>query len=169
MDIRRFVNEYFGWIHHAWNNGERALILATAYLVAASGLLVSAIIFSVCSGDSGYSPLYNVVPQSISVKTAVPGSVVNVHAVKCNNSDRAVGIEGSVFLRDRNNPSVLIVIRERGIAVREPGCLSLIYRNPLPLDVPPGRYRFEGIDVVRSGDQVQQEPWYTEDFIVLAE
>lgn len=159
----------FQWLHHAWNNGERALILATAYLVGASALLVSVILFSFCSREDEFSPLRNVVPQDVPIHTAVPGGTLTVNAVKCNDSNKAVGVEGSVFLRNRDNPAILVAIRERGMVVREPGCVTKQYKNPIPFDVPPGRYRLEGVDITRAGDKEQREPWWTEDFLILAE
>lgn len=156
-----------GWLRHAWNNGERALILATVYMVGASALLVSVILLSFCSQDPEFSPLRNVVPQDVPIRTVSPGGVLVVNATKCNDSDRAVGIESSVFIRNREDPALLFAIRERGVVVREPGCVTKQYRNPIPLEIPPGRYRIEGVDITRAGDKVQQEPWFTEDFIVL--
>jgi len=54
-----------------------------------------------------------------------------------------------------------------GGTAREAKCYTVIFRNQIPADLPPGRWRLEGQETSVRGSEVASVAWRTEVFTVL--
>lgn len=141
----------------------RGLALGIA-LVAVIFLIVPTVLLVRELNRSTFEPLHTPSPQRVENHEVRAGDVLVVHAEKCNHTDEPVAIESLAIFRNLDNRDA-VPYRE-GFGARDPGCTKLRYENQIPPDLPPGNWRVEGIDIARRGEDVQQEPWYTEPFEV---
>lgn len=155
----------FHWIPPMWHNGGRGLLIAFAFFGGSLVLLGTALISTMCQ-DATYAPLENHNPQRVLNPVVEQGGTLSIDALKCNHSSRDVPVEGVSYFREQESRA-LVKYRD-GFGVRPPGCRTFHYENPIPVDLPPGVWRIEGVEVAREGDEEQREPWYTADFVVVA-
>lgn len=146
-------------------NGGRPLTFAYAYFLGAIVILAAATVFAFCGESDTYAPLEYVNPQVVSTPLVAPGGSVVVTAIKCVKGKDSVYIEGrSWFIRAE--PPLTILYKEGNRAQGE-GCLTRVFENELPADIPPGEWQIQGLDVAFGDNgQIQREPWYTEVFTV---
>lgn len=146
----------------ASRRGEHGLRFGMIVLVVGLGLLVLAATFQtlrILATPIGDYP----VPQRVVIRTVEQGGDVIVRSTKCMDLPHTItGISFWVTVDgpfDRRPYST-------GGAYREAGCRNFEYRNTLPADIPPGRWRLQGIDTAHVGPFTQDVVWYTEDFTV---
>lgn len=151
-----------------WGNGGKALILAALGAAAAMIIVSVAIVRRHYSTPGEFAPLEYISPQTIDNPglMVTQGGSLLVTAVKCNHSSEDVGVDGRSYWRNLDTGDLVPKSAVSG-AVRPPGCPTLHYANLVPIDLPPGRYQLEGVEVADSDDgRVQREAWHTETFVV---
>lgn len=156
-------------VRKLWSNGARSLLIALAFLIGAGLIFASASVFALVSlRDDSYEPLDFKVPQHVVTKGPIaPGGIVEVVGIKCNTSTEDVAVEGKSYYR--NLTTLQLTLNTDATAIRPPGCVSFDYHNRVPMTLEPGRYRIEGVEIARSGTNIQQEPYYSEEFCIGSE
>ena len=152
-----------------WSNGSRSLLIALLIFLAAAlgfGIMTLAVVFY---RPSEYKPLHNENPQTVENTTVVQGTFVVVTGTKCVRGDEAVALDSRSHFINVNDRTKIVTYLVVDGAVRQPGCLTRTFMNPLPPEVTPGRWIIEGEEIARKGTSVQTEPWFTEVFTVVPE
>lgn len=134
--------------------------LGALYVVTTIVIIVAAVSWQ----TDHFDPLRNPSPQRVENRVVKQGGVLIVYATKCNDTDEPVAIQSTAVFRHIVNRNV-VPYRE-GFGARDPGCKDFRYENQIPVDLPVGEWRVEGIDITRRGAQVQQEAWYSDPFEV---
>ncbi len=161
---------------------EKRLTISTRILVVTLFLLIISLVFNwwVTSRllPEEYAPLYGYTdPQQVQgvefsedgLPVYSPGDFVHVAATKCNALEYAIPVEGKLGLaRVGEGNRIVRDYITAGSGIRESGCQQFDWDNPLPLDLPPGIWRFEGIETATSptGEKIQAVPLISEPFRV---
>jgi hypothetical protein len=152
------LREEWRLLRMAWGNGQRELLISS-FLFFAAILVLVAVLVNNLTNEGPYRPIEDINPQTV---VRVTQDFVEVHAVKCNKSDRDVAVEGRAYFRNVETQE-LILVREGG-GIRKPGCETIRFVNRIPAGITAGRWRIEGVEIARAGTEEQREPWYTEPF-----
>lgn len=142
---------------------QHGTVIAMFTLAAAFLILSIVLVVRTVTADE-FAPLDNPSPQRVENPVVKQGDVLIVFAQKCNRTSEPVAIESTAVFRNIDNRDA-VPFRE-GFGARDSGCTDLRYENPIPIDLPPGKWRVEGIDIARHGQDVQQEAWFTDEFAV---
>lgn len=162
------IGEEVALVRRLMGNGGRWLLLANSYFIAAVSILVLVLVIQRVTSVDDFAPLRNENPQPL-VGTAVvaPGGIIRNESVKCNDTDDAVAYDSRSYLQGVSDRTVRYVTAVADGLVRPPGCTEAVFNHEIPDDLPPGVYRYEGIEIARSSDnRTQIEPWFTETFEV---
>lgn len=154
----------FNLVKKMWGNGGRWVLIANAYFLAAVTIFVVVWLIAFVFDDD-FSPLSSETPQRV-IGVEDEGRTLVVEATKCNDTSKEVAVSGVIYIR--NLQTNVVTFYRNGAALREPGCKTQVWRNPLP-NLEPGEYQLEGIDEARKGEQIQQDPWRTEPFTIEGE
>lgn len=152
-----------------YSNGSKAMVIACVFAIGSGLFLTGAVIFSVALKPDRYAPILNTNPQQVTgPRVVAQGGVIEVTGTKCNTTDEAISITSESWFQRIDDRTQRVPRQPLRSAVREPGCRTTVYRNPIPDDLPPGTYQIQGSEVARSiYNQVQSTGWYSTEFTVV--
>lgn len=100
----------------------------------------------------------------------VQGGTIRVKGTKCNSFDYPVPVSGFTSLV-RLAPTRALTSYAVGSGYRQPGCVTAIYENKLPVTLEPGVWQLSGEECTREANRPERcKVWYTSTFeVILAE
>jgi hypothetical protein len=165
----------------------RGMARAVGALAACLLVLAAAVVYAEVRDHPVWSPLGNYPTQTVTSRLpgiegpAVHiGELVRVVAEKCNTTDAAVDVVGHMFWQAMDPPGSVIETGA-GAGVREVGCVTQEFANPIPAAVqsvisaqhaagiaqPRWRIRGDETPVRDDGDDGRPARWVTENFTVV--
>lgn len=140
-------------------------------LAVVSTVLAVALGWSYWQQSQEWNPLGEYPTQEV---RAVRATEVDVHGIKCNDSDAPVTVRGTGISWQRVNPRGAIIESSPGggTAERPPGCLGQDFTNAIPEqvfaeDLPGALWRITGTEVpFEDGREGVPRTWETELFDV---
>ena len=143
-----------------------------------------------------FRPLLDQVPQAVSNPKVKLTDTVDVTAVKCNRSRSPVVDLGNSSFQSVDRPEAIFVRSAGSISVKQPGCVTQHFQNPIPLTVQdyvksqghPMKFKITGIEIplrtkcdagigpssskddliahCHGGSEGDPIAWYTDEFVI---
>jgi len=171
------------WLHQAWGNGSRRLLIAAGLFFTSVVILVGVVVWQLVAQPAKPNPLGVYPVQRVAddqprfatgeAYTNVTG-VVKINATKCNDTNHPVTIRGQSEWRRVEPPGHTIKVG-RGTDIRQPGCETFRYENNVPPAVAadvakrgPSTWQITGEETpIVDGREGETRAWYTENFLVV--
>jgi hypothetical protein len=157
--------------------------MKTVIAILLASLFVGLVSYGLAPGKTvevdAPAPLTYDNPLPLTGPTNVPvGGTINIQAHRCQNTDRDITVEISVYFQSADGKTLIPYIApqptasgQRGpsfTAIIHPGCTDNVAAFPLPLDLAPNTWRVKG-QVCFGGVAIDRRDcvgWQTQDFTV---
>lgn len=151
----------------------RRPITVLAVIIGFVAILNGVVLYRILTEPDPFDPLGVYPEQEVTSEQPIPiDGRVQTNGTKCNRSDRAVHVAGEVRWQS-DNPIGVIHLVSSGVDVRQAGCVTLRFSNPVPEVVAaevetggPTRWRIAGTEwpIGPNGERGEPRDWVSEPF-----